>query len=47
MNCCNKNCNQGRECPNQLRPLDDADKIELFAFTLIGVATLAVLWIWG
>lgn len=30
-----------------LRPLDDADKIELFAFTLIGVATLAVLWIWG
>lgn len=30
-----------------LRPLDRADKIELFAFTLIGVAALAVLWIWG
>lgn len=30
-----------------LRPLDGRDKVELFAFTLIGVATLAVLWIWG
>jgi len=76
MNCCNRNCNQGRNCPQRkpymeptrkhprtlqeafgpytddrieepLRPLDRADKIEAFVFVVIGVATLAVLWIWG
>lgn len=76
MNCCNHNCNQGRNCPQRkqdmettrkhprtlqeafgpytddhieepLRPLDAADKIEMFAYTVIGIATLAVLWIWG
>jgi len=45
MKCCNKDCNQGRECPDQ----DNAMSVVDVAFTVVmlilsSVVTLAIMW---